>query len=165
MISHILVPLDGSELAEVVLPHVEDLAGRLKARVTFLQVVESGLNANEAEAITISDVEVAAERTEREVKSANEYLSRLATAWQGNGIDARWQVELEQRLPKGTPATKIIEMAHAVEADMIAMSTHGRSGLSRMFFGSVADQVLRESGIPLLVIRASHTGKGTEHAG
>jgi nucleotide-binding universal stress UspA family protein len=153
MIGHVLVPLDGSKLAEGVLPYVEDLGRRLRARITFVQVVESGVSMFIPESSTIEVIKTAEERTERERKAASEYLSRLAGAWQAEGIETRWQAVAADRIPGSTPASKIIEVAHSLKADMIAMSTHGRSGLGRLFFGSVADEVLRESGIPVLLVR------------
>jgi nucleotide-binding universal stress UspA family protein len=153
MIRRILVPLDGSKLAEGVLPYVEDLGQRLRAQITFVQVIESGVPMVIPESTTVDVFKAAEEQTERESKAAGEYLSRLTGAWQEEGIETRWQVAALDRIPGSMTASKIIELAHSLEADMIAMSTHGRSGLSRVFFGSVADEVLRKSGIPVLLVR------------
>jgi nucleotide-binding universal stress UspA family protein len=158
MIGHILVPLDGSKLAEVVLPYAEELAKRLNARVTFVQVVESGMTRaamDELSPAAVAEMEV---RDEKAVKAAGDYLSALAGDWQATGIDAMWYVAHEAWLPRGTPAVKIVELARSLGSGLIAMSTHGRSGLGRVFFGSVADEVLRESGTPVLLIRADRGG-------
>jgi len=164
MIGHILVPLDGSKLAEVVLPYAKELGTRLNARITFLQVIRYGMPADALEGVTAATIEAMEEETEREVQAASDYLSRLAGDWQAEGIDARWQVARVIRLPRGTPAPKIIDLAHSLGADLIAMSTHGRSGLGRVFFGSVADEVLREAGTPVLLIRSGHRTAETPHA-
>ena len=135
MISQILVPLDGTELGEAVLPYAKDLGSRLHAKVHFLQVFE-GETPNLLEWEAASNVgpaiEAAAEETDREEKGADNYLSRLVSNWRAEGIDAGCTVV------EGSPAVKIIETAHSLGVDLIAMSTHGRSGLSRPVSGSVA---------------------------
>lgn len=149
MISRIVVPLDGSEVAEAVLPWVRDLALGLHAKVHFVQVVDlkTELLASEVGARTARDPSAVATQLEKDTKAAEDYLSGLATAWQAEDIEAKWEVV------RGSPATSIIDFAHAHEADIIAMSTHGRSGLGRLLFGSVADQVLREAGTPVLLVK------------
>lgn len=148
MIRRILVPLDGSRLAEGVLPHVKELSTRLHAEVCFLEVLETHVPSL---MVSGGDPTVAVEALEEQMAiaraKANDYLSQLAHAWQGDSIDAKWS------LVEGVPAEKIVEFAHANRVDLIAMSTHGRSGLGRLVFGSVADQVLREAGTPVLLIK------------
>jgi nucleotide-binding universal stress UspA family protein len=126
----ILVPLDGSELAEEVLPSVEDLASRLHAEVYFVQAVESRSNGSSGGAA-----------------EAERYLSCVVAAWAAKGIDAKWEVL------HGAAARSIATFARAKKSSMIAMSTHGRSGLSQLVFGSVANQVLREAGVPVMMVR------------
>jgi nucleotide-binding universal stress UspA family protein len=155
MIGRVLVPLDGSKLAEGVLPYVEELGRRLGTQIIFVHVVDSGFPMAIPESATIEAFNNAVEQTERDRKAAGEYLAGLAAAWRAAGLQVAWQVaDTTEGTRGGTPASKIIELAHSLEADMIAMSTHGRSGLSRLFFGSVADRVLRESGVPVLLIRS-----------
>jgi nucleotide-binding universal stress UspA family protein len=170
MIDRILVPLDGSKLAEGVLPYVEDIAKRLNAQVSLVQVVGADVSREMREALSSAALSAEEQDTERHAKAARSYLSGLAAAWKDKGIEASvdvavmskllpqmiepgWQVGMAEGPSGGTPASKIIELAHSLKADMIAMATHGRSGLSRVFFGSVADEVLRESGIPVLLVR------------
>jgi nucleotide-binding universal stress UspA family protein len=151
MISHILVPLDGSELGEGVLPYAKDLGSRLHAKVHFLQVFEGEMpDLGEARSDGRVAIEAAAEQTEREEKAAGNYLSQLVSNWRAEGIDAGCTVV------EGAPAVKIIETAHSLGADLIAMSTHGRSGLARLVSGSVADEVVREAGIPVLLVKPPH---------
>ncbi len=145
----ILVPLDGSRLAEEVLPCVENLASRLHAEVYFLQVVDTRPVVTEGYA--------AYPPAEEDVKTAEKYLSELAAAWLSRDIDAKWEVA------RGSPATAIVDFARSHKAYMIAMSTHGRSGLSRMVFGSVADEVLREAGIPVLLCKPGQKATRVSH--
>ena len=138
----IVVPLDGSALSEGVLPYVENLALRLHAEVYFVQVIDTTL-------VTSMPITVPVPIVDQAVRSAEEYLSSLADEWQAKDIDAKWEVL------HGVPAVAIIDFARTHKAFMIAMSTHGRSGLGRVVFGSVADRVMREAGIPVLLVRPS----------
>ncbi len=155
MIRRILVPLDGSELAEGVLPWVEDLARRLPTEVHFLQVVglPADLQLVDLGGQAIVDTGLLEEELDAQAKEAEDYLRRLATAWQSRGIETRWH------MVRGPAAISIIEFARSSDADLIAMSTHGRSGLGRLVFGSVADQVLREAGTPVLLVKAADKKK------
>jgi len=148
MIKRILVTLDGSELAQDVLPHVEDLARRLPAEVCFVRAVELNPSALAMDAGTagMAGAELMYEELEAETQAAKVRLSLLASDWQTKGITATWEVV------RGEAAESIVELAHSRGTDMIAMSTHGRSGLSRLIFGSVAAKVVREAGLPVLVI-------------
>src|SRR5450756_790220 len=156
MISHILVPLDGSELGEGVLPYAKDLGSRLHAKVHFLQVFEGEMpDLGEARSDGRVAIEAAAEQTEREEKAAGNYLSQLVSNWRAEGIDAGYTVV------EGAPAVKIIETAHSLGVDLIAMSTHGRSGLGRLVSGSVTDEVVRQAGIPVLLVKPPHNASET----
>jgi nucleotide-binding universal stress UspA family protein len=152
MIKRILVTLDGSDLAESVLPQVEDLARQLPAEVHFFRAVElhpSAL-AMEAGSEGMSGAEPMYElmyvELEAETKAAKASLARLTSEWQAKGIAATWEVV------RGEAAPSIVETAHSRGADLLAMSTHGRSGLNRLIFGSVVEQVVREVGLPVMVI-------------
>jgi nucleotide-binding universal stress UspA family protein len=139
----ILVPLDGSELAEEVLPSVEDLASRLHAEVYFVQVVEPRVDPS-----TIGiEAGIMFQRGEEGTSEAERYLSGIADAWAARGFDVKWEVL------HGSPARSIAIFARTKKSSMIAMSTHGRSGLSQLVFGSVANQVLREAGVPVMMVR------------
>lgn len=148
----IVVPLDGSSVAEAVLPCVENLASRLHAEVYFIQAVD--MRASLAlEQTAIEPALLPHAQLDRDKRVAQDYLSTLAAAWQEKDIDTKWEVV------QGPPASTIVEFARTHKAYIIAMSTHGRSGLSRMVFGSVADQVLRQSGIPVLLIKPGHRAR------
>lgn len=166
MFKKVLVPLDGSELAEAVLPYVEDLGKRCTAEVVLLQVVAMPHDRTtaiyqpprgdmpmqslpeSAEDVVITqhpiyrEQEMASLRAEAELSLARA-KERLSKA----GLKTRVKVLF------GRPAEKIVEYAMKEEVDLIAMATHGRSGFGRWVFGSVADKVLRAAALPILLIR------------
>ena len=151
----ILVPLDGSKIGEAALPCVQDLISKLspevKAEVTLLQVISSLTHyviAGEASAqIPYTEQEI-----EQIKRSAIDYLNKAAEILRKKGDI------LKIRVGMGSAAEEIIKAADEINADLIAMSTHGRSGLSRWAFGSVTDRLLRETKVPLLVVRAPREG-------
>jgi nucleotide-binding universal stress UspA family protein len=144
MIRQILVPLDGSPLAESILPCVEEFVRLTGAGVTVIQVVEP--------------VGVAADRfgqnypgVERDLQAADERLARDYLAGLALRL-ARGGIAAYTRVAVGPVAETIIQAGRAV--DLIAMATHGRSGVGRWVHGSVADKVLRGATAPVLLFRA-----------
>jgi nucleotide-binding universal stress UspA family protein len=144
MYKTILVPLDGSKRAEVILPHVEELTRRFQAKVILLQVLEAPWVAAGPEGTYF---EYQANLDQRE-KKARDYLDALQSAFREKGI------EVEIQLDSAPVVDAIIKTADDREADLIAMASHGRSGLSRVFYGSVAAGVLQRVDRPLLLIRS-----------
>ncbi len=151
MRERILVPLDGSKVGEAALPYVEDLVPKFlpepKVEVTLMQVLSSLSHyvvAGEASA----RVPYTEEEIEQMKKQAMRYLRKAAEGLKKQGATARVRVAV------GDAAGEIIKAADEINADIIAMSTHGRSGLSRWAFGSVTDKVLRGGHKPVLVVRA-----------
>jgi len=143
MYKTILAPLDGSKRAEAILSHLEKLAQSNKSRVIFMQVVEPILIAVGAEfAFQTKD--------EYEVleKEAEEYLAGINGEFREKGIDARVFVT------HGPVVEAIIGAAERENADLITIASHGRTGLSRVFYGSVAAGVLHRIDRPLLLIRS-----------
>lgn len=141
MYTKILVPLDGSELAECVLPHVKAIAaGRSTAQVVLLRVVEP-LPAGTPPAVDFEIVQKAG------VKTAEEYLARTKTELIKEGLN------VEAKVLIGRPAETIIEFAQRNKVDLITLATHGRSGITRWVLGSVADRLVRSSSVPVLLIR------------
>lgn len=144
MYSEILIPLDGSKTAEKVLPHARFLADKLKLPVnllTIIDIVEMGLHTG-AEKPWLID------RIVEEGKRAGEnYLGQIAATFPP-GTSVSVTVEI------GRPAEAIIEKGGRDKAILIAMATHGRSGLDRFLLGSVAEKVLRGAVNPLLLVRA-----------
>jgi nucleotide-binding universal stress UspA family protein len=148
MIRQILVPLDGSKLAESILPSVEEFARLAGASVTLLQVIEPiesvvDLFGQEYPGVE-RDLQAADERV------AHTYLTGVAQRLLRAGIVAHTRVVV------GPVAETIIQLAH--EFDLIAMATHGRSGIGRWVYGSVADKVLRGATVPVLLFRARESG-------
>ena len=143
-----LVPLDGSKESEAAIPYIEELASRLKGEVVLLQVV-----AQTHRVITGGYGTAQIPYTEEEIvslkTSAEDYLKTVASRLEGKGINTRSEVRV------GTAAEEIIKLADELYVDMVAMSTHGRSGVSRWVFGSVADKVLHAGNTPLLLVRVS----------
>ena len=145
MYNTILVPLDGSKRAEAILPHVEELAQRYDARVIFLQVVESIPIIVGPEGALVA---LHQEELERRTKQAESYLAALQGEFRKKGIEAR------TRVAYGPVVEAIINAAEREGADLIAIASHGRSGLSQVFYGSVAAGVLHRVDRPLLLVRS-----------
>jgi nucleotide-binding universal stress UspA family protein len=160
----ILIPLDGSALAEQALPYVRTLAPLLGARVRLLNVIvddqHEGLMA-EGIAASYGVIDPLATQREREHRSlttlthhAEGYLDSQAALLRGQGIDT----EIDVRC--GPAADVIIEAAAGLDIAMIAMATHGYSGLRRWALGSVTDRVVHATATPVFVVRGA---KSTPH--
>jgi nucleotide-binding universal stress UspA family protein len=152
MYEHVLVALDGSTAAERVLEHVEALARAFGSRVTLLCATVSVevLLAETASPENVGDVAPIIDPmpiVEADRESATEYLRGVAARLEQHGIE----VSIEE--PEGPPADAIVERARELGAGLILMTTHGRGGLGRMVFGSVADRVLRHAPCPVLLVR------------
>ena len=142
MYKRVVVPLDGSPLAESMLRFVLDIAGPLDLEVVLLRVIRV-LPRPLTEGVRASVLDNA----EYSSTDALEYLAPLAAELKRRGIRVRTQVR------RGEPVEEIVDCAREVDADLIAMTTHGRSGLGRWLFGSVAEAVLREAEIPVFLMR------------
>jgi nucleotide-binding universal stress UspA family protein len=151
MYQTILVPLDGSLRAERILPHVENLSKRFKSKVFFLQVVEPELqfiNPSFYETTIQTDViQVTLESFKRKKEGISAYLTGIQHFFQKKGIDAGIFVE------QGAVVETILSVAQRENADLIAIASHGRSGLFRVFYGSVAAGIMQKIDRPMLVIR------------
>jgi len=154
MYQKILVPLDGSKIGEAALPYVEGLVTELspgaKVEVTLLQVVSSlphYMVAGE-EDMTSLPIVYTEEEIERFKKNAAGYLDKAGEVLVSKGAIVKIVVGL------GRAAEEIIRVADEINADIIAMSSHGRSGFSRWAYGSVTDRVLRGGNKPVLVVKA-----------
>ena len=146
---HILVPLDGSQLAEAALPEAQALAELSGADVTFLMVLSlhETVVETDAQPVYVEGVWQAKE------SGAREYLDTVITRHEWREIVVHFAIET------GPAAEKIIEYARGHGTDLIVMATHGRSGLKRWVYGSVADKVLRGSDRAVLLVR-SHADEG-----
>ena len=145
MYGFILVPLDGSARAEAILPHVEELAKRHDAQVILLQVVET-VPAHMGREGTVVALEQ--QELERHTEQALSYLEAVQEEFRAKDIDARTSIYY------GPVVQAIIRAAECECADLIAMASHGRSGMSQVFYGSVAVGVLHRVDRPLLLVRS-----------
>ena len=142
MYKRALVPLDGSMIAEAIVPFILEIAGPLDMEVVLLRVVVPAppVLFEGASHVIVDDVDKL--RTE-----AEEYLASIATALRARGV----RVTIHVRV--GDAVSQILAGAHEVDADLIAMTTHGRGGLGRLMFGSIAEAVLRQAEIPVFLMR------------
>ena len=141
VLDNILIPLDGSALAEQVLEPALDLARLMEARCSLLRVVES----------RSSPAKHAGGPPERQAEA---YLERVAARLREQGLQVRTRVVVARHV-----AEAILEEAEAQASNLIALATHGRGGLKRLLLGSVADKLIRAAASPVLVYRPT----GKEH--
>ncbi len=145
MYKKIMVPLDGSKLAECVLPHVQTLAqGSEVNEIVLVRVVEPFYPRGDfvIEESQIKKMEAAHKA------AAEEYLKNLASQLKFNGIKVSYEVLF------GNVADTLAEFVANKQVDLIVIATHGRSGVSRWVWGSIADRILRSSCVPVLMVRA-----------
>jgi nucleotide-binding universal stress UspA family protein len=135
----ILIPLDGSECAENILTKVEKLATDLKASIALLRVAYAhtfpGVDPTEAEV--------------KIVREAEEYLQGIEERLKAKGF------RVESHVRYGDEAEEILDHAAHEDIDLIAMSTHGRSGVKRWLLGSVAEKLLRHATKPIFLVRCT----------
>ncbi len=144
--THILIPLDGSQLAEQIIPPATALGQLSDAAYTLLQVVEpSELMRHGADA-DVRDVEQTV--TQRRLDAAREYLDARAAQLRARGLRVQTAI-----VGVNPPAAAILGHARQHGADLIAMATHGRGGLARVLLGSTADKVVRGAEMPVLLLR------------
>jgi nucleotide-binding universal stress UspA family protein len=145
MYSKILVPLDGSERAEAILPHAESLATTYDAEIILLHIVEPHDS-------VISPIQGAymldQNLLEKKAQKAEKYLALRQNRLRMKGISSQIIVA------RGAPVEGIINTAERERVDLIAMASHGRTGLARVFYGSVAAGLLHRIDRPLLIIRS-----------
>ena len=142
MYKRVVVPLDGSPVAEGMLHFIVDIAAPLDMELTLLRVIRP-----QPPQVTETSRVVVVEDIQARLAEAREYLAPLADELRLKGIRVRTAVR------RGEPVDEIIAGARDCGADLIAMTTHGRSGLGRLLFGSVAEAVLRRAEIPVFLMR------------
>ena len=161
MFKQVLVPLDGSPAAESVLPYVRGLAGGVHAPVLLLHVIDP-----EAKAARRQQVQERVQEQEPVRHAEDEYLSQSEATDLAGEVTQRYlaavaatftggPVGVETLVRTGPPAKVIINQAAIRPGTLIAMSTHGRTGIGRWLLGSVADRVLQATDSPLLLVRGS----------
>ena len=148
MFNKILVPLDGSELAECVFPYVEDIAKTRSSMVEFITVFEpfqipphGGM---------VFDEEDEKEYNEFNKKKTRAYIKKIKDRFHLKGIEAKAVILV------GKVDEKLVDYANGHNFDLIIMATHGRSGVERWIMGSIADKLIHYSNTPVLLIRAMH---------
>ena len=146
MFQRILVCLDVSQLAEQILPFVEAQALCFGSKVALLQVYNESENKQQPVQGESREEDEGNSSLSASARNANFYLQRIAQQLEQKGI------EVDYIALHGPVGETIIGYIQNEPVDLVALSTHGRSGLGRMLFGSVADYVMRESGLPVLII-------------
>lgn len=154
IITSILVPLDGSSFAEAALPYVEYLAEKLPLEVVLVRAVEIRVRdaqlpyAGGGVPVGPGGVQVEVEAGQAEEEEASRYLKRLADNLASKGLSVRWE------LLRGVPNTSVSGLAQELSNNIVALASHGRSGLARWAQGSIAEDLIRSTGDPVLVIPA-----------
>lgn len=148
MYKRIVVPLDGSELAEQILPYVRVLATALQAKIQLVRVYENMPDELADPAHGLDVDQLATSFREREQGAMGGVVAALSDLG----------VEVVSSAHEGDPAHNIVVEAEAQPDTLIAMSTHGRTGLGRWFLGSVTDKVLHATNEPLLIVRSDENG-------
>lgn len=143
MYKRMLVPLDGSELSEVVFPYAKDLAGRLDLGIILLHVH----NPEEGEAVPLHQAYIE-RKVEIMKRQVGEVHKKMGTGQGGKAVQVRGE------LVAGYPAEEILRYADENDVGFILMATHGRSGIRRWVLGSVAEKILQASKIPVWLVRA-----------
>lgn len=151
MYERILLPLDGSKVGEAAIPVIAELITKLKpelkVEVTLIQVITSTTYW-----VIAGEASAPIQYTEKEMeilkRQASEYLGKAGESLKSTGAMIKTVVKV------GNAEENIVKTAEEAQADLIAMSTHGRSGIGRLAFGSVTAKMLRMASVPLLVVRS-----------
>jgi len=156
MYRNIVVPLDGSELAEQVLPYVKDLARHRTLKIHLVSIAPLAVAVAAPAPVRMyplvmsrTDLDLHAQERDRIETELRNYLRAIAVDLAQEGVTLHVEVRF------GEPAEEIIAYAEDVQADLIAMCTHGRTGLARWAYGSVAEKVTRYGPCPVLLVRAT----------
>ena len=150
MFNKILVPLDGSEVAMSILPTVEDFAKTMGASLVLFHAVEPITAYPGFEAAAVPSMSIVTDELQAQAK---QILGRAAEGAKARGVQTEMVVCLDMAVDG------ILRVGDDLKCDLIAIGTHGRSGLGRLVLGSVADGVVRRSAdIPCLVIRSGEAG-------
>lgn len=149
MYKRMLVPVDGSLRSEVVVPHAAETAKAFGCSIRLLTVVDLDKNDSKIGQDNHNDEAASLAWVESQIEEAENHLRPVAERFEDLGL----KPEMEVRF--GSPPSEILKAASEYGTDIIAMATRSRRGVARLMFGSVADQVLRESHVPVLLITAA----------
>lgn len=151
MFERVLVPLDGSKVGEAALPVIEQLVAKLAAG-TKVEVTLLGVITLLRHWVVVGEASAPVSYTEEELKlikqRVEDYLAKTGESLKKRGVVIKTMVS------SGNAADEILKASDEIKADLIAMSTHGKSGLRRLAFGSITDKVLHGASIPVLMVRA-----------
>lgn len=147
MINHILVPLDGSALAECVIPHVRAVASAFEARVTLMHVVETGAAGKDGGVIDLLDWNL------KKLQS-RVYMESILGQLSESGLETDLEIQ------EGAPAERIIDFSRNNDVDLIVLSTHGQGGLNGWNISSIVQKIILRSHRSFLLIRAYRASKG-----
>lgn len=148
MYDRIVVPLDGSDLANLALDHARNLAKRLDVPIHLVRALDPSSLATIGPVGMGLDYSSVNELITEEEADATSFMDTQVSALTGEGYQATGVVL------RGTAAAAIISTTR--EGDLIAMASHGRTGVRRWFLGSVAEEVVREATVPVLLVRPPH---------
>lgn len=167
MYRNIIVPLDGSETAEQVLPYVRDLVQGRTITVHLISVAPLSATAPVSAAAPVrmyplvvsrADFEAQTQERDRIESELRNYLNGVAITLAQGSVATSVEVRF------GEPAEEILALQSEVRADLIAMCTHGRTGLARWAYGSVAEKVMRHADCPVLLVRARKTNSSASRS-
>jgi nucleotide-binding universal stress UspA family protein len=147
LLKKVVVPLDGSKEAEAVIPYIEELASKLKLEVILVEVLARGYETLEGY------IPLTNQQIESDQAIAAAYLNGVGARLKEKGISVITEESLSIEIRYGNPAEVIIKLADEKQVGIVAMTTHGRSGVGRRVFGSVAERILREGNTPLMLVR------------
>jgi nucleotide-binding universal stress UspA family protein len=152
MFSKVLVPLDGSKVGEAAFPVIEQLVDKMSPK-SKVEVILLGVITLLRHWVVVGEASAPVSYTEEEMelirKRVTDYLETTGQNMKQRGVVISTMVRT------GNASDEIIKAAQEIGADLIAMSTHGRSGLRRLAFGSITDKVIRDANIPVLLVRAA----------
>ena len=143
MYKNVLVPLDGSDVAECSIQHATAIAKTFQVYKVFLIIVLTPFGSRILSRVPAKKLDIVAQSSEAE---ARKYLSKIAAALNKEGMN------VEPIVATGKPAEQVVNFATRNSIDLIIMTTRGRSGVSRQPYGSVAEKIMRTSSVPILVV-------------
>lgn len=146
MFKHLLVPLDGSPIAESALSTAQEIATRFDGQITLFHVIDS---THILPSIELLHSEAVVSLREQADQMIRDYLRKIKINLSQEGHDVKVEI-----ISGKSVAEAILEAVNKLEMDAIVMCTHGRGGLQRWVYGSVADKILKHATIPVVLVRA-----------